>query len=342
LTVPEVNQINNILTQMNAKKIPYNTRAHNGAEKVKQAYMNSKNTLKDEDSDDEVERKHQQREERRRKAREAQGAGGGGVSESKKSESKQSNYFDEDSEKEEADNTVKRIGKKKAVEALKKFATKKQTDRYNEPTGAIHSNVKEAETLLDAFAKNHDRRRKSKEKMLLNDSPTMVDPNLMEEQKRKAQEGLKTMASTLKKKEMLKDLKRVADYKEKQNEEASKKRQAIMAEGKTDLPIRQPTPNTGIGKMADADSTVKPKGQVLVEEFIELKDTDPTKAEAKRKQLRDEFDEEDINVIVNKTPGKTVKEKKAIKALIRSNDPIELPALPPPHICQVNHHQEHQ
>jgi len=82
--------------------------------------------------------------------------------------------------------------------------------------------------------------------------------------------------------------------------------------------------------MADADSTVKPKGQVLVEEFIELKDTDPTKAEAKRKQLRDEFDEEDINIIVNKTPGKTVKEKKAIKASIRSNDPIDLPALPPP------------
>jgi hypothetical protein len=44
----------------------------------------------------------------------------------------------------------------------------------------------------------------------------------------------------------------------------------------------------------------------------------------------DEFDEEYINIIVNKTPGKTVKAKKAIKALIRSNDPIELPALPPP------------
>ena len=56
-----------------------------------------------------------------------------------------------------------------------------------------------------------------------------------------------------------------------------------MAEGQTDLTIREPTPRSGIGKMADADSTVKPKGQALVEEFIALKDTNPAKAEAKRR-----------------------------------------------------------
>ena len=82
--------------------------------------------------------------------------------------------------------------------------------------------------------------------------------------------------------------------------------------------------------MADADSTAKPKGQALVEEFIALKDTNPTKAEAKRKQLQDEFDEEEVNRIVKNTPGKTNKERKELKALLRSNDPIELPALPPP------------
>jgi hypothetical protein len=65
LTVPEVNKINNILTQRNAKKIPYGTLAHNGAEKLKQAYMKKEK----EDMDDEVEQKYQKKEE--------QSAGGG-------------------------------------------------------------------------------------------------------------------------------------------------------------------------------------------------------------------------------------------------------------------------
>jgi hypothetical protein len=363
LSVAEINSINNVLKQLNAKTIPYNTKAHNAAKKLDQAYLKAH-------AEYESNEFHAKNKKKRQTKASAQAltqalakaktnlksAGGGGASESKQSES---NYFNENSEEDEEDesyvkrekhrteNRAKRIGTTKAVKALTKFATKKQTDRYNETTGKLHSDTKEAERVLSAFANNRDRPRnpnskKEKAKKLLNISPTMVDPNLMEEQKQKAQDGLKTMASTLKKKDMLKDLKRVADYKEKQNEEASKKRQAIMAEGQTDLTIRQPTPHTGIGKMADADSTVKPKGQVLVEEFIELKDTDPIKAEVKRKQLQDEFNEEDINTIVNKTPGKTGKEKKAIKALIRSNDPIELPALPLPHICQVNHHQEHQ
>jgi hypothetical protein len=145
----------------------------------------------------------------------------------------------------------------------------------------------------------------------------------MEEQK-----GIKAMASKLRTKDLMKGL---TKYKDKQNEEASKKRQAIIAEGQTDLAIREPTPKSGIGKMADADSTVKPKGQVLVEEFIVLKDTDPEKAEQKRKQLQDEFDDEEINKIVKiTTPSQTNKERKEIKALLRSNDPIEPPALPPP------------
>ena len=83
---------------------------------------------------------------------------------------------------------------------------------------------------------------------------------------RNAQEGIKTMASKLRTSDLIKGL---TKYKETQNEEASKKRQAIMAEGQTDLAIRQPTPNSGIGKMADADSTVKPKGQASVQTLVE-------------------------------------------------------------------------
>ena len=86
LTVFEVNRINDILTQLNAKKIPYNTLAHNGANKLKQAYMSKKES--DPIDDDEVERKYQKKEARRRKAKEEQSAGGGGFSESKRSEEK--------------------------------------------------------------------------------------------------------------------------------------------------------------------------------------------------------------------------------------------------------------
>jgi hypothetical protein len=135
------------------------------------------------------------------------------------------------------------------------------------------------------------------------------------------------MANRLRRKDTIKSLK---DYKETQNEEASKKRRAIIAEGQTDLAIREPTPRSGIGKMADADSTVKPKGQLLVEQIIELKDTNPSKAEQKRKELQDEFNDEEINRIVKTaTPNQTNKERKKIKALLRSNEPIEPPALPP-------------
>jgi hypothetical protein len=39
LSVPEINRINNILKKLNAKTIPYNTKAHNAAEKMNQAYL---------------------------------------------------------------------------------------------------------------------------------------------------------------------------------------------------------------------------------------------------------------------------------------------------------------
>jgi len=51
LTAPEVNKINNILTQMNAKKIPFGTLAHNGANKIRDAYIKK----------EEEEQKNQQR-----------------------------------------------------------------------------------------------------------------------------------------------------------------------------------------------------------------------------------------------------------------------------------------
>ncbi len=38
--------------------------------------------------------------------------------------------------------------------------------------------------------------------------------------------------------------------------------------------------------MADAESTVKPKGQLLVEQIIELKDTNPSKANKNAKNYK--------------------------------------------------------
>jgi len=208
LSVPDINRINNILKQLNAKTIPYNTKAHNAAKKLDTAYIKA--------HDDHMNN-----------------------------------------------------------QAIAKMKTKRQQALLQKQFDEIKAKKKTEQSAAGGGG------------VSLNQKPTMVDQNLMEEQK-----GIKAMASKLRTKELIKGL---TKYKDKQNEEASKKRQAIMAEGQTDLAIREPTPKSGIGKMADADSTVKPKGQVLVEEFIVLKDTDPEKAEQKRKQLQDEFDDEEIN-----------------------------------------------
>ena len=42
LSIVEINRINNILKQLNAKTIPYNTKAHNAAKKLDQAYIKSR------------------------------------------------------------------------------------------------------------------------------------------------------------------------------------------------------------------------------------------------------------------------------------------------------------
>jgi hypothetical protein len=458
LTVPEVKRINAILTSLNAKKIPYNTLAHNGAEKLKQAYMKlekeNKSTYLDEESEEEETGRHVERTKKREERRQT------------------------------------RSTQRRGLKTLKQFADEKGRQRDDKSTAILHRNTGLANLSLDALEMNRDQRQAKRAQKALNEPPTMVDQNLMEEpiinenneqlknmankkqrksmiedvkqlakqvadvKNKKAQkiqgvvrqhqarkkantdnpmtaeslmedhinegkEQLKNMANKKQRKSMIEDLKQVAkqvrDEKNKRAQkiqgvvrqrQARKKVETLKQEAEENKQTRKdadevgsasayfdeeaeknkklknafkelryhkdknqykrarkiagllpdsssakPVDDSWIEQMIEGEgphleslskavktpklaSDYKPPArasvETLVKEFIALKDTDPAQAETKRKQLRDEFDDEDINKIVNKTPGKTNKEKKVLKSLIHSNEPIEPPALPPP------------
>jgi len=178
LSVAEINRVNNILKKLNAKTIPYNTKAHNAAKKLDQAYaknfenykadqFHAKNKTKRqraqaiaqaiaqtkakpktaEDimslSDEEAERKFQQRQARRQKQN--QGAGGGSASESKRADPE---YQDEgrplpkkrDDKDEEDDGLDDMV---KHMERKARFKTMAQRNQINKTSEQIR-NSKEA------------------------------------------------------------------------------------------------------------------------------------------------------------------------------------------------------
>ena len=121
---------------------------------------------------------------------------------------------------------------------------------------------------------------------------------------------------------------RVSDEKE---EEESKRRQAIINEGKeTDLPHRTVTSSTkGKGKKTGPEDAPMPKGanvsegQVLVNKYIAIRNVNPVEAENIRSELTKDynFSEEEINMMVNKSPQKIKgPEAKAVKFALNNPD----------------------
>ncbi len=120
----------------------------------------------------------------------------------------------------------------------------------------------------------------------------------------------------------------VSDQKE---EEESKKRQALIkANQPSDLPHRTVSSSGGVGKMPEEGQAVIPKGQELVNEFIEIVNTDPAKASEIRTALQIEFNDDDLNRMVKNSPVKlTQKQSKEIKGILRSESAIGGPTPSP-------------